>query len=99
MIDFLKKENISDDVIKKIEENNNQSSLYDLSLNEDNCLKIIKYLKDVGVLNIDLLLINEMDVFLLTFNEFVRKLKKFNISNFVQVINNDYVAIEEIYND
>lgn len=99
MIDFLKKENISDDVIKKIEENNNQSSLYDLSLNEDNCLKIIKYLKDLGVSNIDLLLINEMDVFLLTFNEFVRKLKKFNISNFVQVINNDYVAIEEIYND
>ena len=99
MIDFLKDVNISDDVIKKIEENNNQSSLYDLNLNDDNCIQIIKYLKELGVYNIDLLLINELDIFKLTFNEFVKKIKRFNIPNFVQAINNDYVTIEEIYNE
>lgn len=98
MIDFLSKVGISSKIINEIEIKNTSSTLFDLSCNEDDCLKIIKYLKEIGIKNIDELLIYEIDIFKLPFIELVKKFGKFNIPLFVSFINDDVSAIENIFN-
>jgi len=97
MVDFLKKANISDEVISKMKEEYSDSTLFDLSCNEDDCLKIINYLKELGINNIDDLLLYEIEVFKLKFNDLVKKLSKFNIPLFVNIINEEYVSIENLF--
>lgn len=96
MIDFLHDVNILDEVIEEIIKNNSNSTLYDLSCNEEECIKIINYLKEIGILNIDELLIKEIDVFKLNLEDIVKKFSKFNIPIYVKMINNDYTMIEQI---
>lgn len=98
MIDFLKEINFNDEDIKKIVEYNTTSTLDNLSCNNINCLKIINYLKEIGVKNIVDLLTYEIDVFLLTFTDFIKKIRFFNVPVFVDAINDDYSVIREIYN-
>ncbi len=98
MIDFLKEINFNDEDIKKIVEYNTKSTLDNLSCNNINCLKIINYLKEIGVKNIVDLLTYEIDVFLLTFTDFIKKIRFFNVPVFVDAINDDYSVIREIYN-
>ena len=98
MIDFLNYVGIDKKTIMEMKQRYTESDLYDLASNQDNCLKIIEYFKNINIKNINILLINELDLFLLTFEEMIKKLAHFNIPIFVDAINNDYLAIEEIYN-
>ena len=47
MIDFLKQVDIKEEVLIEIVKNNNPSSLSSLSINEEECLKIINYMKEI----------------------------------------------------
>ena len=96
MIDFLKKANINDEILIEIVKNNNSSVLSSLVINEDECLKIIEYMKNIGFTCIDDLLINRIDLFLSSINKFIKKLSKFNIPVFVELVNNDYAMIDII---
>ena len=96
MIDFLKKVDIKEEVLIEIVKNNNPSSLSSLSINEEECLKIINYMKEMGLTCIDELLINRIDLFLSSFDKFVKKLSKFNIPVLVQLTNTDYATIDII---
>ena len=98
MIDFLKDVGIKKETIEKLNNKYNKSDLFDLSCNKDNCLKIINYFKEINIKNIDELLIYELDIFTLTFNEIIKKLSHFNIPLLVSSINDDPFVIEEIYN-
>lgn len=97
MIDFLRNIDISTETIDKIEKQNNDSILYDLSCNEEDCIKIINYFKNLGINNIDELLIYEIDIFKLSFEDIVKKFSNFNIPAFVKIINDDFVSIKHIY--
>ena len=96
MIDFLKQVDIKEEVLIEIVKNNNPSSLSSLSINEEECLKIINYMKEMGLTCIDELLINRIDLFLSSFDKFVKKLSKFNIPILVQLTNTDYATIDII---
>ena len=96
MIDFLKQVDIKEEVLIEIVKNNNPSSLSSLSINEEECLKIINYMKEIGFTCIDDLLINRIDLFLSSFDKFVKKLSKFNIPVLVQLTNTDYATIDII---
>ena len=96
MIDFLKQVDIKEEVLIEIVKNNNPSSLSSLSINEEECLKIINYMKEMGLTCIDELLINRIDLFLSSFNKFIKKLSKFNIPALVQLVNTDYATIDII---
>lgn len=96
MIDFLKQVDIKEEVLIEIVKNNNPSSLSSLSINEEECLKIINYMKEIGFTCIDELLINRIDLFLSSFDKFVKKLSKFNIPVLVQLTNTDYATIDII---
>lgn len=96
MIDFLKRINIKENILIEIIKNNNPSSLSSLVVNEDECLKIINYMKEIGFTCIDDLLINRIDLFLSSFDKFIKKLSKFNIPVLVQLVNTDYTTIDII---
>ncbi len=96
MIDFLKKTNINEDILIEIIKNNNPSALSSLSINEEECIKIINYMKEIGLTCIDELLINRIDLFLSSFDKFIKKLSKFNIPVLVQLVNTDYATIDII---
>lgn len=97
MIDFLRDANISETTIEKLYNEYNSSTIFDLSCNEDDCVKIINYFRELGILNIEELLLYEIDVFKMNFLKLVKKFSNFNIPLFVNTINDDYVAIEHIF--
>lgn len=96
MIDFLKKVNISDAVLIDMIKNNNEAILFDLSCNEDDAIEIINYMRNIGITNIDELLIYRVDIFVLTFEQFIKRLSKFNIPVLINLINDDYTKIDII---
>ena len=96
MIDFLKNANISDDVLIEIIKNNDETAIFDLSCNDEDAIEIIKYMRNIGVTNIDELLIYRIGIFFLTFAHFIKRLSKFNIPALVNHINDDYANIDII---
>ena len=96
MIDFLKDANITDDTIIEIMKNNNEASLFNLSCNDEDAIQIINYMRGIGITNIDELLIYRIDIFFLTFEQFIKRLSKFNIPALVNHINDDYANIDII---
>ena len=98
MIDFLKDINIDSDIINKIVNNNNDSSLFEIVNNQEECIKIIEYLRKIGITCINELLIYEIDLFKKDLDYIIKKISKFNIPVFVNIVNDEYTAIENIYN-
>ncbi len=95
MIEFLK--DVVDDItILKILNNNTEASIFDLSCNKNNCLEIIKYMKEIGIEVIDDLLVYRLDWFLINKEEVVKRFSKYNIPVVVKLINDDYVVIDSL---
>lgn len=97
MMEFLNLCNISQEVIDKVIANNPESLVFDVSCNGQECIKIIEYMKELGIKCIDELLINYLNVFLMDFEDFLKKISKLNIPYFVECLNNDICTIEFIY--
>lgn len=96
MIDFLKAADISDNVLIEMIKNNDGTAIYDLSCNDEDAIEIIKYMKNIGIANIEELLIYRIDIFFLTFEQFIKRLSKFNIPALVNHINENYANIDII---
>ena len=96
MIDFLKDANITDDTIIEIMKNNNEASLFNLSCNDEDAIQIINYMRGIGITNIDELLIYRIDTFFITFEQFIKRLSKFNVPILVNLINDNYANIDII---
>ena len=97
MIDFLKNENILEETISYLNKYYDNTSLMNLYYNKSDCIKIIKYMKSIGINNIDQLLMYKLDLFVKSFEYFHELISKFNISDIVELINNDCTVIDEIY--
>ena len=95
MIDFLKDANITDDTIIEIMKNNNEASLFNLSCNDEDAIQIINYMRGIGITNIDELLIYRIDIFFITFEQFIKRLSKFNVPILVNLINANIDIINE----
>ena len=98
MIDFLKEYEINDNIINNIKNNNSESTLFDLSCNKDNCIKLINYMKNIGIMNIDELLIYEIDIFFIDYDKLLNKITNYNINEIVRLINTDYNNVDILYN-
>lgn len=96
MIDFLKDANITDNTIIEIMKNNNEASLFNLSCNDEDAIQIINYMRGIGISNIDELLIYRIDVFTLSFKQFIKRLSNFNIPILVNIVNDNYSNIDII---
>lgn len=97
MIDFLKEYNIKEEIIEEMKKNNSPSLMFDLNCNEEECGKIINFLKSIGIENIDMLLLYELELFFKNKKSIELAFSKFNIQEFVEQINQDYTEIKKIY--
>lgn len=101
MIDFLNRYGISSKTIEELYKKYEDTVLHNISCNKEECIKIIEILKRIGVDSnvIEQLLISRVDFFFLTCNEFVEKIKKVGMTNFVQMLNQDWLNIKTIFED
>ena len=93
-MDFLKNAGISDDTIKKIVENNSSQCLFNLECNQDDCLKIIVFMRNIGIKTIDELLIQIPEIFIQSVNEFMKKLARYDILEVIRDVNENPLLIE-----
>lgn len=98
MIEFLKECNIDDKIIEKLKRIQSPSFLFDLNCNEEECVKIINYLKEIGIDNIEELLLYESEIFFKTKKNVENAFSNYNIEELVELINEDASNIEELYN-
>ena len=96
MLEFLKKSGIKDSVIYEIEKVNSSANLYNLNCNQDEVIKIIQSLRDIGINCVEKLLIYKIDLFFTSFDDFKCRYIKQDVDKFVKLINEDYMLIEEL---
>ena len=96
MIEFLNNFNLRKDTIEKLLEKETPE-LFDLNSNEEECIKIIEYLRNIGINCVDELLIYRIDLFYNSKYEVEKEFRKYNINELVSEINNDYTKIDEIF--
>lgn len=96
MIDFLLECNISEETLDELYDMHS-FQLFDLSCNSEEIIKIINYLRNIGIVNIEELLINETELFYKSKKWIESKISKYNISDFVSKVNNNYEDIEIIF--
>ena len=79
---------------------NNYEISYLKKLDEDNIMKIVKFLKSENVTFIDDLMCDYLDLFLIDYDVFVKKfmsLKDVYGSNLVDIISHDLNILEQLY--
>lgn len=95
MIDFLE-DYVSFDTMKKME-NLFPSQLFNLNCNQKECIKIIDFFKELGINNIDDLLVNRIELFFETRKDLEDRFLRYNVPTLVEKINNDYMEIDIIF--
>lgn len=96
MIDFLKNYGITDGVVREIEKVNSSANLYNFSCNQDEVVKIIEFLKELKINCIEQLLIHRIDIFFMSCDELKNLFSKQDLNKLVQLINEDYAAIDDL---
>jgi len=86
MIDFLRDYEISEMVVKQIEDINVYENLYNFNCNQDNVIEIINYLRELNFEYIDDLLVNKLDLFFMTISEFKNKYNQDNVAILMEFI-------------
>ena len=89
----LKELGINNNTIERIINNNSESIIFTIENNIENIREIINYMKQIGIYNIDELLVYEIDYFLLDINILKEKI---NNQEIIDNINNDCTYIEKI---
>lgn len=93
---FLLEYNISDDTIKKIIENHEESMIFSVLCFKENVLEVIRYLESIHVEVLDELLINRLELFLLPKRKIQERFEKYNIQVLVELINEDINVLNNI---
>ena len=94
-MEFLKQVAISDETIKKMIENNSQQCLFNLECNQDECLKIIQFMNNIGIKTVDELLIQVPEIFIQSLSLFMKKLARYNILEVIKTVNDEPLLIEK----
>ena len=96
MNNFLLDYGINKDTINKIEKKYNQELLYVFNCNEYEIKKIIDYLKKINIICIDDILVDYIQIFLKTYQEFLTWFNKYDNEKLVKAINSDYHILDQI---
>ena len=87
-MDFLK-DYVSDDVIGEIISNNKDIVINDLIYNKDNVVLILDYLKELGIKDIDDILILKIDFFFRDIDDIKKHFERYDKDVIVNLINED----------
>lgn len=78
MIDFLKNCGFNELEIQEIEESNSKANLYNLNCNEFDVIKMINYLRENKIDNINLMIRDNISIFFKSYEDFVNQFEKNN---------------------
>lgn len=96
MIDYLK-EYVEEDTILEMLERYDQAFINQFAIYKSDTLKILEFMKQAGITVIDELLIHMPQVFMMFYDNFIIKISKFNLQEFVQHVNADFVVMDNIF--
>lgn len=98
MLDFLKELNISEQTINELYNLYEDTNLYGVFSNKISCSKIINYMREIGITNIEEILLNKIDIFKMTYQTFLNTISRYEIPSLVKLINEDYLPVlDEIF--
>ncbi len=92
-MEFLKEFGITDEVIYRIEVNNDKALVFSFICSKDNVRKNIEYFESIGIEVIELLLIYRLEIFLIDHEILVKSFESFQVPTLVQLINEDINAV------
>lgn len=92
-MNYLREFDITDEVIKKIRNNNDKSIIQNLIYDEVNVGNVINYLRSINIEVIDELLISRPELFSVDCERLKTEFSKYNIEVLVNLINEDLNAI------
>lgn len=95
-MDFLLEYGITKDTIKKIKDNNEESTCFYCMLHEENVKEVIEYLLSIQVEVIDNLLTDRLELFFLPKEEIKKRFETYNTKVLVQLINEDINVINSV---
>lgn len=96
MIDFLKDCNVDDDTLEEMYKKYS-TELFDLNCNKREIVKIIEYLRNLGITNVSDLLVYETGLFYKSLNWIENKFSSIDTVDLVSKINDNYEEIEIIF--
>lgn len=88
-MEFLLNCGITEETLRKIKINNSEQILKDAEWNADRVISSIKYLEEIGLENIDKLLINRFDIALRGEASLRETFEKVDVEKLVDMINSD----------
>lgn len=92
-MDFLKDLGFSENTISKIKENNLPNVVRQFICDKDNASKIILYMKEIGILVVEDLLIRRLEIFSIDYSRLKKAIDHYNTPVLVALINEDISAI------
>ena len=95
-MDFLLEYGITKDTIKKIKENNEESTCFYFMLKENNIKEVIEYLLSINIEVIETLLIDRLELFFIPKEEIKKRFDTYNIEVLVQLINEDINVLNNV---
>lgn len=95
MIDYLIMSGISKNTIDELRKRTSQ--FHSLELNQEECIKIITYLRFLGISSIDEILLYRPELFLCTKEEVVSMVEKNDIRRVIYEININYENIDKLF--
>ena len=93
---FLIDTGLSPEIIRKLESTYDESALDLLKIESDNVIDVINYFKEIGIKDIETLLITYIEIFTRDVDDVKAAFNKHNIKEVVEKINNDIFYIENI---
>lgn len=94
-MEFLK-DYVSDDVIEDIISNNKDIVINDLVYNQDNVIKILNYLQELGIKNINDILVEKIDFFFRDIDEVKEHFNRYDKDVIVKLINEDISNLDMV---
>jgi len=96
VIHDIKLTGISDEVIDKIFDQLGYDMALAMACNYKKIKENINILKSIGVINVDELLLNKNEIFFIECHDMINKLSNINISEFVNLVNQDCDAVDGV---
>lgn len=96
MIENINKINVSKNCIEKLRDTLSYDELISIDSNYEIINNNIKLLQSYGIENMDELFLNKYYIFIEKTETLAKRFSKYNIPVYVQIINNDFSAIDEI---
>ena len=95
-MDFLLKDGISRETIKKVQQKYDESIIDQFCLEEENVHDVIRYFKKIGIKSIEELLLTRIEIFTKDINDIKDAFLHHNIKEIVEKINKDINTIDYI---